>query len=95
MLRVQLHIGNICETPQTIYLSVEFSSKVNIFISNLSRNTYNCVRSCCAYRICTCYFVLFLRVGPAGIDISSGLEDNPGKKSVKKISDFLSKVKNL
>ena len=29
------------------------------------------------------------------IDISSGLEDNPGKKSVKKISDFLSKVKNL
>ena len=29
------------------------------------------------------------------IDISSGLEDNPGKKSVKKISDFLSKLKNL
>ena len=29
------------------------------------------------------------------IDISSGLEDNPGKKSVKKISDFLLKVKNL
>ena len=27
------------------------------------------------------------------IDISSGLEDNPGKKSVKKISDFLLKVK--
>ena len=29
------------------------------------------------------------------IDISSGLEDNPGKKSFKKISDFLLKVKNL
>ena len=29
------------------------------------------------------------------IDISSSLEDNPGKKSVKKISDFLLKVKNL
>jgi len=29
------------------------------------------------------------------IDISSGLEDNLGKKSVKKISDFLSKLKNL
>ena len=29
------------------------------------------------------------------IDISSGLEDNPGKKSVKKISDFLSKLKSL
>ena len=29
------------------------------------------------------------------IDISSGLEDNPGKKSVKKISDFLLKVKCL
>jgi len=29
------------------------------------------------------------------IDISSGLEDNPGKKSVKKISDFLLKLKNL
>ena len=29
------------------------------------------------------------------IDISSGLEDNPGKKSSKKISDFLLKVKNL
>ena len=29
------------------------------------------------------------------IDISSGLEDNPGKKSSKKISDFLLNVKNL
>ena len=29
------------------------------------------------------------------IDISSGLEDNPGKKSVQKVSDFLLKVKNL
>ena len=28
------------------------------------------------------------------IDISSGLEDNPGKKSPKKILDFLKKVKN-
>jgi len=28
------------------------------------------------------------------IDISSGLEDNPGKKSPKKISDFLRKVKS-
>ena len=29
------------------------------------------------------------------IDISSGLEDNPGKKSIQKVSDFLLKVKNL
>ncbi len=29
------------------------------------------------------------------IDISSGLEDNPGKKSVQKVLDFLLKVKNL
>ena len=29
------------------------------------------------------------------IDISSGLEDNPGKKSIQKISDFLLKVKKL
>ena len=29
------------------------------------------------------------------IDISSSLEDNPGKKSYKKIYDFLLKVKNL
>ena len=29
------------------------------------------------------------------IDISSGLEDNPGKKSVQKVSDFLSKVRKL
>ena len=29
------------------------------------------------------------------IDISSGLEDNPGKKSVQKVLDFLSKVKTL
>ena len=29
------------------------------------------------------------------IDISSGLEDNPGKKSSKKIFDFLLKVKSL
>ena len=29
------------------------------------------------------------------IDISSSLEDNPGEKSVKKISDFLDKVKKL
>ena len=29
------------------------------------------------------------------IDISSSLEDNPGKKSSKKISNFLLKVKNL
>ena len=29
------------------------------------------------------------------IDISSSLEDNPGKKSSKKISDFLMKVKSL
>ena len=29
------------------------------------------------------------------IDISSGLEDNPGIKSSKKVSDFLKKVKNL
>ena len=28
------------------------------------------------------------------IDISSGLEDNPGKKSPKKILDFLTKVKS-
>ena len=28
------------------------------------------------------------------IDISSSLEDNPGKKSPKKILDFLKKVKN-
>ena len=29
------------------------------------------------------------------IDISSGLEDNPGIKSSKKVSDFLKKVKSL
>ena len=29
------------------------------------------------------------------IDISSSLEDNPGKKSSRKISDFLLKVKSL
>ena len=29
------------------------------------------------------------------IDISTSLEDNPGKKSVQKVSDFLLKVKNL
>ena len=29
------------------------------------------------------------------IDISSALEDNPGKKSAKKVSDFLQKVKKL
>ena len=29
------------------------------------------------------------------IDISSSLEDNPGKKSAKKISDFLHKVKKI
>ena len=29
------------------------------------------------------------------IDISSGLEDNPGKKSVQKVTDFLLKVRNL
>ena len=29
------------------------------------------------------------------IDISSSLEDNPGEKSVKKVSDFLLKIKNL
>jgi len=29
------------------------------------------------------------------IDISSGLEDNPGKKSVQKVSDFLSEVRKL
>ena len=29
------------------------------------------------------------------IDISSSLEDNPGKKSIQKVSDFLLKVKNL
>ena len=29
------------------------------------------------------------------IDISSSLEDNPGKKSIQKISDFLMKVKKL
>ena len=29
------------------------------------------------------------------IDISSGLEDNPGVKSSKKIADFLLKVKKL
>ena len=29
------------------------------------------------------------------IDISSGLEDNPGKKSIRKVSKFLLKVKNL
>ena len=29
------------------------------------------------------------------IDISSGLEDNPGKKSIQKVSDFLGKVKRL
>jgi phosphoribosylanthranilate isomerase len=29
------------------------------------------------------------------IDISSALEDNPGKKSVKKVSDFLLKVKEI
>jgi len=29
------------------------------------------------------------------IDISSSLEDNPGKKSVQKVSDFLLKLKNL
>lgn len=29
------------------------------------------------------------------IDISSALEDNPGKKSVKKVSDFLLKVKKF
>ena len=29
------------------------------------------------------------------IDISSSLEDNPGKKSAKKISDFLQKVKKI
>ena len=29
------------------------------------------------------------------IDISSGLEDNPGKKSIQKVSNFLEKVKKL
>jgi phosphoribosylanthranilate isomerase len=29
------------------------------------------------------------------IDISSSLEDNPGEKSIKKILDFLSRLKNL
>jgi len=29
------------------------------------------------------------------IDISSSLEDNPGKKSIQKVSDFLLKIKNL
>ena len=29
------------------------------------------------------------------IDISSGLEDNPGKKSIQKVSDFLLKVRKL
>ena len=29
------------------------------------------------------------------IDISSALEDNPGKKSVKKVSDFLLEVKKF
>ena len=29
------------------------------------------------------------------IDISSSLEDNPGKKSVQKVSDFLLKTKKL
>ena len=29
------------------------------------------------------------------IDISSSLEDNPGKKSVQKVTDFLLKVRNL
>ena len=29
------------------------------------------------------------------IDINSGLEDNPGVKSSKKVSDFLLKVKKL
>ena len=29
------------------------------------------------------------------IDISSGLEDNPGKKSVQKVSELLIKVKQL
>ena len=29
------------------------------------------------------------------IDISSGLEDNPGEKSVKKVSELLFKVKQL
>ena len=29
------------------------------------------------------------------IDISSSLEDNPGKKSIQKVSDFLGKVKSL
>ena len=29
------------------------------------------------------------------IDISSSLEDNPGKKSSKKISDFLMKMRSL
>ena len=29
------------------------------------------------------------------IDISSSLEDNPGKKSSKKISDFLMKIRSL
>jgi len=29
------------------------------------------------------------------IDISSSLEDNPGKKSVQKVSDFLSEVRKL
>jgi phosphoribosylanthranilate isomerase len=28
------------------------------------------------------------------IDISSGLEDNPGEKTEKKISDFLTKLKS-
>ncbi len=29
------------------------------------------------------------------IDISSGLEDNPGKKSIQKVSDFLREAKKL
>jgi len=29
------------------------------------------------------------------IDISSGLEDNPGKKSIQKVYDFLLKIKKL
>ena len=44
----------------------------------------------------TSHFTDFVSTLPTGgIDISSSLEDNPGVKSSKKVSDFLLKAKKL
>ena len=36
-----------------------------------------------------------LTVNPDGVDVSSGVESSPGKKDIKKIESFLSKVRNI